>query len=388
MCTSDHFRVKKFDLGDYTKYFLTIDLNSCVTFEEIEDIYKKLTGYLRENEIQVIYEKAFGTLEFKSSIMKLRKSLIKTFNLDTAPFSYIEGAPTSGSPISSITIFGIASKGDIRLKRIKSIKGISRQTIGTSFVLSGSRYIYLLGLTCRDKVLTGSISEYRSLFDDILNYIDNSGFSASDIIRTWLYLDKMDDNYSNLNTARREFFERNNINYSSTSNDLPSSTCIGGRFSKDSTLAVDVFCIDKSILHPAITRMYNQLQNEAEGKAYQFKSTFARATSIDYKTHCEIQISGTASIDTTGETVFVGDPYNQIKKTLQNVKSLLDQKNMSFDDLCISTCFFKRPEYYSLFEEVLEELGIGNFTNTFVAADVCRSNLLFELDGVAVKSTL
>jgi len=70
---------------------------------------------------------------------------------------------------------------------------------------------------------------------------------------------------------------------------------------------------------------------------------------------------------------------------LLNVGALLEQKEMSFSDFCISTCFFKKKEYYKYFEQVLDELNIPNFSNTFVVGDVCRSNLLFELDGIAIK---
>jgi len=382
MGTTSSISIKEYDFGNYTRHYLTLDLNGFKTKEEVQSSYRELYGFLRENNIRIVFEKVFGSLEFKKSIIGIRKYLAETLELELGPFSYIEGSPVCEVPVSSVSIYGISlNQGFVNFEYIYD----NNNKIGTVYNISGSEYLYLYGLKCDDMLLKGTVEEYKSLFCQVQEYIVKRGFLPGDIVRTWIYLDEIDENYSNFNLARREFFQKYNIGYSSTSNDLPASTCIGGKSSNESTAAIDVFCINKNGDYPKINRMFNKLQNEAEGKDYLFGPTFARAKSVDYDTHCEVQISGTASIDETGNTVFLGEPYNQIKKTFLNVKALLEQKNMDFGDICVSTCFFKKREYYDIFKDVSKELEICGYFNTFIISDVCRSDLLFEFDGIAIK---
>lgn len=376
----DFITEKEFVSKDFTKHYLVLDLNSVQSKDEIFIRYKALTDYINHKEITIVFEKAFGRLSFKDELVKFKKEIEHKNN---HPSSYIEGSPIEEVPISSITVFGVSKLGDSTKVLYISDKN-KKKNIGTIINTLNGRYLYLFGLEGKEDKDT--LLEYNNFYEDLDEYFKESNFNAKDIVRTWIYLDEIDLNYSNLNLARREYFNRKKIDYSSDSNSLPASTCIGGKCSNDATLGMDVFCIDKSSNSFTIARMYNKLQNEAEGQAYQFKPTFSRGTLIDYETHIEAQVSGTASINETGETVFIDDPYKQIKKTLINVGVLLKEKNMTYSDFCLSTCFFKKKEYYEYFKKALAELNIPNdFSHTFVIGDVCRANLLFELDGVAIK---
>ncbi|RCX08490.1 enamine deaminase RidA (YjgF/YER057c/UK114 family) [Anaerobacterium chartisolvens] len=378
-------RIKEYDFGDHTRHYLTLALSSFTTMEEIEKGCRELYEYLKEKSIRIVFEKVFGKLEFKKNVKDIRKYLAEALKLELGPLSYLEGEPVCQAPVCSVTVYGISSdQGFVDFDYIHD----KDNKIGTSYNILGTNYLHLYGLTCQDNEPKSTAQEYTSLFCRIQNCIVQRGFTPGDIVRTWIYMDEIYENYCNLNLARREFFEKNNIGYSDTSDALPASTCIGGKASNKSTAAIDVFCINKNGDYPEITRMYNRLQNEAEGKDYLFGPTFARAKSIDYGTHCEIQISGTASIDETGSTVFLNDPYNQIKKTFLNVEALLKQKGMDFGDVCVSTCFLKEREYDDIFNNVLTELGLCGLFDTVVMGDVCRSDLLFEFDGIAIKKKI
>lgn len=98
-----------------------------------------------------------------------------------------------------------------------------------------------------------------------------------------------------------------------------------------------------------------------------------------------MQISGTASIDNHGKTIYIKDPYQQIKRTLLNIKNLLNNVGLDFSDIVCSTCFFKDPSSYKLLKKIIEELNITDFPSINVIANVCRDNLLFEIDAIAVK---
>jgi len=45
--------------------------------------------------------------------------------------------------------------------------------------------------------------------------------------------------------------------------------------------------------------------------------------------------------------------------------------------------FVKRPEHAAVFQEMARERGLEEFPAVCVVADVCRDDLLFEIDGEA-----
>jgi len=147
---------------------------------------------------------------------------------------------------------------------------------------------------------------------------------------------------------------------------------------------MEFYCCEKNS-SIRIERIFNKDQNEAEGKGYLYQPTFSRAIKVSYKDHIELQISGTASINSQGKTIYENDPYNQIKRTLLHIKNLLDSANMDFCDIGVSTCFFKEAQYYKVFEVVLEDLKIKEFPSIYVIGKVCREDLLFEMDAVEIK---
>jgi enamine deaminase RidA (YjgF/YER057c/UK114 family) len=66
------------------------------------------------------------------------------------------------------------------------------------------------------------------------------------------------------------------------------------------------------------------------------------------------------------------------------VASLLDQAQASLRDICAATIFVKNGEDADVFREVTSGLGLEPFPAVCVVADVCREELLFEIDAEAV----
>lgn len=378
------FKIQEFKLPLYTKFYLTVNLNNTESTEEINTLYEELINFIGEHKIKPVYEKVFGNLIFRDQFLSFRTHLLKSNNLKDSPLAYIEGKPISGAPISSILLYGILAT-DNAIKIDYYHEPQTGNCIGTVIQTPKSRYLHLLGLRIENQEKLSPSQEFSSLYQSLSPYIRENNFTPADILRTWIYLKDIDKTYGNFNTARREFFQENKIEFTADFNELPASTCIGGKSAEQSEMTMNLTCIDKKWSPPQIKRIYNKYQNEAEGSQYLFQPTFSRALLIEDENLTELQVSGTASINESGETVYLDDPYQQIKKTLINVGALLEQANMNFNDFTESTCFFKKEAYYQEFLAVVKELNIGDFGNTFVVGDVCRDNLLFELDGIAVK---
>ncbi len=372
-------REKEITLPGYSKCFLTLDLNAVKSWPEINRLYGRFTSYIAEHGIEPVFEKVFGSLKAKEQFLQQRPPG------SPVPLSYIEGLPLGDTPISSVAVYGIKKERDVAtVSYLPPWRG--ELSVGTQVESDAGRYLYLHGFNDLPFAGDDSYSAFKVLFGEIADYLKDHGYHPGDIVRTWIYIQDIIKNYECLNKARREFFECYDIDYSSSSPVLPASTGIEGRSDFASGLSIDLVCIDKSRRHPRIERVYNRYQNEPEGEQYPHRPTFSRGMLIDDGEHKVVHLSGTASIDAQGKTVHLDDPKGQIRKTLANVREgILSQYNLGFSDLCLSTCFFKNEEYYRHFMEIGNETeGLLDACRTFVIGNVCRNDLLFEIDGVAL----
>jgi enamine deaminase RidA (YjgF/YER057c/UK114 family) len=95
-----------------------------------------------------------------------------------------------------------------------------------------------------------------------------------------------------------------------------------------------------------------------------------------------ILVSGTASIDESGNSIYAGDPVAQIRQSLNVVAAIAELEGATLRDLCEATVFMKHKEDFPAFQQVIEEMGIPTIPSVNVVADICRDELLFELDAV------
>ena len=102
-------------------------------------------------------------------------------------------------------------------------------------------------------------------------------------------------------------------------------------------------------------------------------------------------ISGTASI-VNSETVHRGDVEKQTEQTVENTEALISSDNFQrhgvpnagarLMDLAKVRVYIKHREDYDKCRAICER-HFGGVPAIYAVADVCRSNLLVEIEGVA-----
>jgi enamine deaminase RidA (YjgF/YER057c/UK114 family) len=97
-----------------------------------------------------------------------------------------------------------------------------------------------------------------------------------------------------------------------------------------------------------------------------------------------IQVSGTAAIDEHGVSLHPGDIRSQINCTFDRIETLLGQEGADLRNIAAATVFVKRPEYASIYWAMAADRGLETLPAVCVVADVCREELLFEIDAEAV----
>jgi enamine deaminase RidA (YjgF/YER057c/UK114 family) len=130
---------------------------------------------------------------------------------------------------------------------------------------------------------------------------------------------------------------------------------------------------------------------EVLNEAPEYGSAFTRGLRVDLPggvTH--LLISGTASVGDNGETLYPGDFRAQLWRTYHNITRLLDSEGATWHDIVRTTCYIRDIERdYAAFNEVRNEffraLGLDPFpASTGIQARICRSDLLVEIEALAI----
>lgn len=128
-----------------------------------------------------------------------------------------------------------------------------------------------------------------------------------------------------------------------------------------------------------------------EAYDYPLPSSFTRGLSVSVRAGQRILwISGTASIDDHGATVYAGDFRAQTWRTFRNIARLLAAEGASWRDIVRTTCYLRDIERdYDEFNKVrtlyYRCLGLDPLpASTGIQARLCRSDLLIEIEAFAI----
>jgi enamine deaminase RidA (YjgF/YER057c/UK114 family) len=126
-------------------------------------------------------------------------------------------------------------------------------------------------------------------------------------------------------------------------------------------------------------------------EAPDYGSAFSRGLRIDLPggvTH--LLLSGTASVGENGETLHPGDFRAQLWRTYLNLTRLLEAEGANWNDIVRTTCYIRDIERdYADFNAVRNEffraLGLDPLpASTAIQARICRSDLLVEIEAMAI----
>lgn len=127
-----------------------------------------------------------------------------------------------------------------------------------------------------------------------------------------------------------------------------------------------------------------------EAYCYDLPSSFTRGLSVRLEAGQRIlYLSGTASIDDEGETIYVGDLRAQTWRTFRNLTALLASEGATWTDVVRTSCYLRDIERdYDEFNKVrtlfYQCMGLDPLpASTGIQARLCRSDLLVEIEGFA-----
>ena len=217
-----------------------------------------------------------------------------------------------------------------------------------------------------------------SMFQVAESVLEKSGLAWPDVVRTWIHLAQIDEDYAALNETRRSFFQSRLLN------PVPASTGIGGQpISPEHRLSLGLYA-----RRPQESDIPRKMPMSAPtlNEAPTYGADFVRGMRIDDAKRVSLYVSGTASIDEEGRTAHLGNIEGQIERMLLNVSTLLKEQGADVRDIVLATTYLKEPEHRRILLDLYQRAGFQGFPHTLVIAPICRPALLCEVEAVAVRA--
>jgi len=131
---------------------------------------------------------------------------------------------------------------------------------------------------------------------------------------------------------------------------------------------------------------YERVLNEA----FCYGSAFTRGLRLELPGFTQLLISGTASIGTNGETLYPGDFRAQLWRTYHNITGLLESEGATWHDIVRTSCYLRDidrdyAEFNKVRNEFFDAMGLDPYpASTGIQAGICRSDLLIEIEAIAI----
>jgi len=219
-----------------------------------------------------------------------------------------------------------------------------------------------------------AFEQIADMFCTAERLLSQCGMGFSDVVRTWIYLRDIDRDYDALNKARRQFFQRRGID------PRPASTGVQGLpFPEEHDCSMSVQALKSSRpldVSPISTPTLNE--------AWSYGVDFSRGLRVAAANKVTLYVSGTASIDEEGRTVHAGNLEAQIERMLDNIASLLAQREATFENLISGVMYLRDPGDAPVLRAMCHQRGFEGFPCTLVEAKLCRPELLCEAEAVAM----
>jgi len=307
------------------------------------------------------------------------------------------------SKLHSEILISVIAQSPLTCKIIAEVSFYNWHIWKTTFRMNNGNGAVLLE-NGSSKVLIGNVQSNLNhdcklnstqAFSELTSIFNSFRFSINSIVRQWNYLedilgfDGQEQRYQEFNNARTNFYgnEFDKTGY-------PSATGIGmnqgGIIIEFVAVQSDTF---KSvpINNPSQIAAHTYSENVLAGEGCVLKTTpkFERARYFELFEKKLIFISGTASI--VGEkTIGVGDPAEQTEVTINNIKQLYSKEILEkISDKTLNPkygharVYLKNRKDFPVIKRTFRN-HYGNLPVVYIKADICRKDLLVEIEGKVI----
>ncbi|VGO15863.1 Chorismatase [Pontiella desulfatans] len=356
---TDTMQIVEFPHDGVKAYFTTAN----TTEENMHDVFDRVSAEMAERGAKIAFQYLFGGRQFYPQAVSAIKQL-------DWPLTLLHGDACSGSTITGTQFIALSGTD------LHPVMDGDRK-VGNWYDTEDARYC-LLGDIRADDLTLGREEQARAVFEKMENLLKQADMVFTDIARTWIYLNNLLEWYDEFNVVRTQFFkERGTFEKM-----VPASTGIGAGSAAGEEMVCALWAVKPKHDGVKVFAVPSPLQCPA----LDYKSSFARAVEIDQPGSRLLTISGTASIEPGGKTVHLDDCEKQIGLTMEVVHEILKSRGMDWGDTSRAIAYFKNFDEAHLLAEYCTKNNLPELPVAISHADVCRHDLLFEIELDAVKA--
>ena len=347
------------------------------TTEQAKEAYASLAAALVERHAAPIQERVFANLSAMPCVAKGRARAVGPSDENwRIPPTCVEGAPAGRDGLAGIHV--VATRGEPLRVIADGDRAFGRVVEGRS-----GRFLGLadVGRRASGRLGSGPAEEAAAALDAAEALLAQEGFGFRDVARTWFYLRDILDWYGPFNAVRNAAFRRLGLVGPNGDGAIPASTGIEGRNARGGWCTLDLLAARP---RPGARFEMKRLHSRRQNEATEYGSAFARGMALTLGEWRYVFVSGTASIDDHGATVHAGDFGAQFEQTLGAVAAVLQSAGAGLADVRQATCFLKNPCDAWSYARMADRVGLADTPAVTTVADVCRDDLLFEIDATAV----
>jgi enamine deaminase RidA (YjgF/YER057c/UK114 family) len=359
------------------------------TINDSEDEHQKLLKL-------TVFLKAQNNSEFYATKADLHSELENFFPENTPAVSFVAQPPEQGRHVSleATMLNGSNQKLAVFYKGLGDIAY-------TLVQYPGHREIYAAGLTIGN--VSGEIlAQSQGAFDILSKILQAENMDFSNIVRQWNYVEDIvcrrneeegeRQNYQVFNDVRTTFYAQSDFRHG-----YPSATGIGA---KAGGIVLECMALDAED-HLNIVPLSNPQQQDAHrysqdvlvgipiaSVALKTSPKFERAKLVSDNNSGLIYVSGTASIRGQ-KTVGIGDVAAQTQTTIENIAELTSKQNLEntgfqaeseADPFSYLRVYVKHTSDIPQVKNICEK-AYGKVPALYVVSDICRDELLVEIEG-------
>jgi enamine deaminase RidA (YjgF/YER057c/UK114 family) len=375
--------VRSLDRDTFTECYLTLPARGGVsTIDEAGALYEQMCEVVLERGIEPVQEKIYAPQGEREAVLAVRGAAFRKAGLDPMlPCTYVDGQPGVNCAVAGLQIWGIVPKpgGGV------TVSSVSRPDSGAGRIIRGDGfeilYLPFVSGSGDGGADSAAVAQGERMFSRANEAVQASGHRYADVVRTWIYLSRILDWYGEFNRVRSDFHAGRGLDGRMEGRPFPASTAIQGGSNGEECMMdlLTVHAVDGADVH-----IHPVLGSRRQRNAFAYGSDFSRAVSVSIEGRKTIFVSGTASIDREGRSIHREDYEGQAIETLLNMAALLGEQGGRLRDIALATLFYKDDEMLAAYQDVSHLLGLEDLPIIPVRADVCRRELLVEIEAVAL----
>lgn len=360
-CDKIHYNIYSAKAADFDK--MVDELLACLPKDE-KILRLAFFGMPSDNE------------QYVSRRITLREKIRKYYDNHEPVLSYVSQPPLDAQLILEVHSFKPDADDLITYRHFQGFPYVVLENNDGRFLFCGGFH--------GDVINYGVGQQAVEVFRMTGEVMKREGFPVNSIIRQWNYIEQItkyegeDQHYQLFNNARSDFYSKTDW-----SNGYPAATGIGTNLGG---ILVDVDAALFKSPDCYATPIDNKLQIAAHAysgevleAANKKKSTpkFERAKSMTFDGRKLVYISGTAAI--RGEESLTGVGLGrQLHITMENIDQLTGGARLE-----MLRVYLKDKSFYEEAKRLIDGYQL-NIPVSYMWADVCRDELLIEIEGIAV----